>query len=199
MINLNQHTLMDAIYNPIFKDTCTFVKTSAETQGEYSELEITLGPLGGNPLHKHTAFCETFTVLEGQLGVSLQGMDRILLPGESVTVEPGDIHRFFNPTNEDVTFRLLFTPGHTGAENMLRILYGLARDGETNKNGIPKSIVHLALCGEMGNSKLPGILSLISPLLKALAWYGKRNKVEQMLLEKYCRQKATVQKQASVL
>jgi quercetin dioxygenase-like cupin family protein len=59
------------IVNPVFKDVCPFLQTSAETNGRLSELEVTLGPGGGNPLHRHTGFTETFTAIEGNLGLSL--------------------------------------------------------------------------------------------------------------------------------
>ena len=53
------------INNPIFDDTVTFVKTSKETGGEYTLLEIQLSPGGGNPLHYHFDYEETFTAKEG--------------------------------------------------------------------------------------------------------------------------------------
>lgn len=65
-------------------------------------------------------------------------MNIILKPGEKITIQKGEAHRFYNSSNQPIKFNLQFTPGHTGAENMLRILYGLACDGMTNKKGIPK-------------------------------------------------------------
>ena len=53
------------INNPIFDDTVTFVKTSKETGGEYTLLEIQLSPGGGNPLHYHFDYEETFMAKEG--------------------------------------------------------------------------------------------------------------------------------------
>src|SRR5687768_6035390 len=126
------------IYNPIFKDTVTFIRTAAETHGEISELEVTLGAEGGNPRHFHSQMDETFIAMEGNLGVHLNGKDHILKPGETVTVKTGDTHRFFNPGKETIKFHLTFVPGHTGAENMLRIIYGLACYGKADKKGIPK-------------------------------------------------------------
>lgn len=55
------------VVNPIFKDTCTFLQTSAEANGAFSEMEVTLGPNGGNPLHRHAGFAETFLPIEGNL------------------------------------------------------------------------------------------------------------------------------------
>jgi quercetin dioxygenase-like cupin family protein len=178
--------MKDIIFNPIFKDTCIFLKTAAQTNGEYSAMEVMLGARGGNPLHRHTAFTETFTVLEGELGLVVNGRNRVLRAGERVIVQKGEPHRFYNPGTAEARFHLQFTPGHTGAERMLRIVYGLARDGETDGKGIPKSLLTTALLLEMGDSGLPGMLSVFSPVLRLLAAYARRKGIEQRLVDKYC-------------
>ena len=48
------------IVNPIIKDTVTFLQTSQESGGKITEGEITLMPGGGNPLHYHKTYSETF-------------------------------------------------------------------------------------------------------------------------------------------
>jgi quercetin dioxygenase-like cupin family protein len=175
------------IVNPVFKDVCTFLQTSAETNGRLSELEVTLGPGGGNLLHRHTGFTETFTAIKGNLGLSLNGREIVLKPGETVTVKKGEVHRFYNNgKQQEVKFNLVFTPGHTGAENMLRIMYGLAQDGLTDNKGAPKSLMTIAVAGELGDSSLAGFLSLLSPILKIMAAYARKKGHDKMLLEKYC-------------
>jgi quercetin dioxygenase-like cupin family protein len=173
------------IYNPIFKDTVTFIKTSRETRGQISEMEVILGPGGGNPIHKHTAFTETFTVLDGQLRLHLDGKELILNKGESVIVMVGQAHRFYNTSEAPALFNLKFIPGHTGAENMLRIMYGLARDGKTNKSGIPKNVNALVVAGDLGDSNLVGIPGLFISVMKFLTTIT-RGKTETKLVEKYC-------------
>ena len=71
------------IINPIIKDTITFIQTSEETKREISELELTLMPEGANFSHYHKTFTETFTAVEGRLGLKLRGDNvKILKPGE---------------------------------------------------------------------------------------------------------------------
>jgi quercetin dioxygenase-like cupin family protein len=152
------------IVNPVFGDTCTFIKTSKETNGQYSHLEATLAPGGKNPLHKHRSYSETFTCLEGDLSLTVEDKEVTLHPGDTFTIPKGTAHRFLNRTNKVVKFQVVFTPGNTGAENMLRIIYGLACDGKANKEGVPKSISSIALIGEIGDSRLTGIFSVLSPL-----------------------------------
>jgi mannose-6-phosphate isomerase-like protein (cupin superfamily) len=86
-------------------------------------------PNGGNPLHSHKTYSETFTAIDGELGVKLgKNKTKILKPGESYTVEAMALHSFFNPTEKEIKFNVKMNPGHTGFENSIRIIYGLAGD-----------------------------------------------------------------------
>lgn len=175
------------IVNPIIKDTLTFLRTFEETGGQITEAEITLMPKGGNPLHYHKSYAETFTAIEGELGVKLGNNEkRILKAGESYTVEPRALHSFFNPTEKEIKFNVRINPGHTGFENSLRIIYGLASDGLTDKNTIPKSLTNVAIIVCMSDMNLPGLFTYIFPLLKFIAKRAKANGKEQKLIDRYC-------------
>ena len=175
------------IVNPIIKDSVTFIQTSEESGGKVTEAEITLMPEGGNPLHYHKSYSETFTAIEGDLGVKLGKKDtKILKPGESHTVEPMSLHCFFNPTQKEIKFNVKLTPGHNGFEYSLRILYGLAADGLTNKKSIPKSLKHTAIIVCMSDMNVPGLLTLLYPLLERISKKAKINGEEQKLIAKYC-------------
>lgn len=171
------------IINPLFKDTVTFLTTASETNGVYSECEVTLMPGGGNPPHIHHRFVETFKAIQGQLGLKTL----ILEPGDSFPVPIGTVHNFFNPGHERILFKIRFEPGFEGFNQMLRILYGLARDGKTNKKGIPNSLAAIAIAGELGDTQLPGLWKLVAPLLRLIADRARRNGLEQQLLNTYCR------------
>lgn len=175
------------IVNPIIKDTVTFLQTSEESGGKITEAEITLMPGGGNPLHYHKTFSETFTAIEGDLGIKLGKKEsKILKEGETYTVEPMSVHGFFNPADREIKFNVKLRPGHTGFENSLRIIYGLAEDGLTDKNTIPKSIKHSAIVLCMSDMNLPGIFTWMFPLLKLIAKRAKESGEEQKLMDKYC-------------
>jgi hypothetical protein len=47
---------------PQLMNSATFIKTSAETDGEHTHAEIDLGKSDGPPLHYHNAFSERFEV-----------------------------------------------------------------------------------------------------------------------------------------
>lgn len=97
-------------------------------------------------------------------------------------------HRFFNDTNEDIIFHVLLNPGSIGFENSLRITYGLANDGLTNKKSVPKSLFHLAVVAKIGDSNLTGAIGMITPLLDLLYRKAKKNGIEEKLIRKYCNQ-----------
>jgi mannose-6-phosphate isomerase-like protein (cupin superfamily) len=173
------------IVNPVIKDVATFLRTAKESNAKLTEIEIKVMPGGGNKLHYHKTYSETFVAVEGELGIRIGKQEnKILKPGEQYTVQPMQLHAFFNPGDKPVTFLVRIEPGHEGFENSLRILYGLAADGLTFKDSIPKNFVHTALILNMSDMNAPGLLTWIFP---ALQWIAKRSKgVEQRLISQYC-------------
>lgn len=174
------------IVNPVIKDEATFIRTARES--DVSELEIKLLPKGGNVLHYHKTYSETFQAINGPLGLRLGKEKTIILqPGQRYTVKPMQLHAFFNPSDErEITFTITIEPGHEGFENSLRILYGLAADGLTDQRSIPKNLKHTALVLVMSDMNAPGLLTWVFPVLKWIARRAKASGVEEQLLAKYC-------------
>lgn len=54
-------------YNPLNGEHTKILKSSADTLGEYTLLEVSLMPGGGNPPHYHTRFTEEFIAIEAVL------------------------------------------------------------------------------------------------------------------------------------
>jgi mannose-6-phosphate isomerase-like protein (cupin superfamily) len=174
------------IVNPIIRDIATFVQTAKESGSKVSEIEIVLMPGGGNTLHYHKTYSETFIADDGDLGLKLKDEEKVLKPGESYTVKPMELHAFFNPTDRRIKFKIKIEPGHEGFENSLRILYGLAADGLTNSKSIPKNLTHTALLINMSDMNAPGFLTWIFPLLRWIAKGAKARREEQRLIRQYC-------------
>lgn len=174
------------IINPIIKDEVTFIQTSSETNGEFSELEVKLMPKGGTPMHYHRNFDEQFIVHQGELTLCLRNQKIKLKAGEQFVVKKGKVHRFINESDHPIHFTTIIKPGHEGFENALSILYGLASDGKTNQKGIPLSLVELAVVSKMSDMNQAGILSLLSPLMTLLNKAAQWKEIDQQLIEKYC-------------
>ncbi len=175
------------IYNPLQKDAVTFVQTSLETNGACTLLDMEVAPGGGNMLHYHTSFAEHFTVISGEFGVQIGKEQFELKPGGSAVAPVMALHRWYNTSQQTALVRVELRPGNTGFERSLQIAYGLARDGFMNKQGLPKSIVHMALLVELADTGVPGFFSAIAPLMRMIAKRARRKGVERELIERYCR------------
>ncbi len=174
-------------FNPIFNDSVTFLETCKESNGRHTIAEIELHKSDGPPLHYHKAFIEKFEALEGDLHLKIGKKTKVLKPGELLVVHPRTPHKFYNPTNDRVKFKVTLEPGHSGMENFIKILYSLAADGLTDKKGNPKKFSHLASILVMSDTNGSGLLTLLSPFIRIVAKKAKKNGTEQWLIDKYCR------------
>ena len=71
-------------------------------------------------------------------------------------------------------------------ENFIKIFYGLAFDGLTDKKGKPRKFAHLAVALVMSDSNAPGWMSLLAPVIRNVAKRAKKNGTEKWLLDRYC-------------
>lgn len=177
--------LVRTIYNPVFDDTVTFKKFSYETGGEYTLLEIDLAPGGGNAMHYHNRFTETFIAVEGELGVDLGRQSFILKEGEYLTVDKGQVHRFYNPGNDRIVFHVRIEPGSAGFERSLYLLYGLTQDGYAREDGLLQEFDHTAIFLSLSDTRVPGLLNIMNPLFKRAARKAERSGLQDELLERY--------------
>jgi quercetin dioxygenase-like cupin family protein len=175
------------IYNPVQKDTVTFLKTAADTNGEFTLVEVELAAGGGVGIHYHKTYSEKFDCLEGELGVQLGKEIHRLNPNQSATAHPNINHRFFNSSKKLCRFRVELRPASAGFEKSLQIGYGLARDGQTNSKGFPKNRLALAWLFEISESNLPGWMSIFEFILRRQAQKAKKVGLDAELTKKYVR------------
>ncbi len=175
------------IYNPVQKDSVTFLKTSDETGGEYTRIEVEAAPGGGTVPHYHVTYEEQFEVVEGALEVTVGGTTRTLLPGERALAPLNTRHHWRNLTGGPTRFLVELRPASAGFEKALKAGYGLARDGRTNAKGIPKNLYHLAVLLEWSEQRLPGAFTVAEPLFRLLARRARRKGVDRELEARYCR------------
>ena len=170
--------------NPLMKNEVTFIQFAGESDEKITILENVLQPGGSNQLHYHKTYAETFTAIDGDLGLKIGRKKeiRMLKPGESYTLPPEMPHCFFNPGKEAIRFRSETSPGHEGFEKSIMISFGLSADGLFRKNFIRNASIILS----MSDMRIPGIPSLFDPVLKCIAYFSKG--YEKALVEKYCKQ-----------
>ncbi len=173
------------IYNPIQKDYVTFLKTSEETNGESTLVEVELAPKGGVGIHYHKTYSEKFDCLDGELKVEAGKTIHTLLPGQTITALTNINHRFFNTSGKACKFLVELRPASRGFEQSLQIGYGLARDGETNSKGFPKNRLALAWLFEISESNLPGWMSIFEFILRRQAKKAKVIGLDKELIKKY--------------
>lgn len=173
------------IYNPIQKDTVTFLKTHADTNGESTLVEVELADGGGVGLHYHKTYSENFTCLEGEVQVQLGKIIHKLQPGQSAIAEPNDNHLFRNRSGKSCKFRVELKPASRGFEQSLQIGYGLARDGQCKPNGFPKDNLALAWLFEISESNLPGWRSIFEIILRSQAKKARRKGIDKELTDRY--------------
>lgn len=172
--------------NPIYKDTAHFLNTSEETNGEFTRIELTVTGDGGNTPHFHKGYSEKFTVVEGKLKLLAGDRYVTLETGESFLVPPLMKHCFEGQGQSAAKFIVEFRPGQPGFEKGLAIGYGLAKDGLTNKKGIPKNFLHLALLIQLTQAYIPGILfSILRPIIVWTAARAVAKDEDKKLIAKY--------------
>ena len=81
------------------------------TMGDFSLIEIVTSPgTPGPPPHNHPDAAEFFYVAEGTLDVFIDGEWSRLQAGESVTLEPGQVHTLANNGTQDVRWLTGWSP-----------------------------------------------------------------------------------------
>lgn len=86
--------------------------------------------------HRHPSMVERFTVLQGELSVRLDGTMSLLREGQTTEVRPGHWHDWWNASDADALVRVEVTPGERFM-HAIETLFGLARLGHTNDEGMP--------------------------------------------------------------
>lgn len=150
--------LSRVIQNPVTGERLTFLATAEETGGELLKVKSEL-PAGspGVPMHYHLAFTERFEVLEGRLDMYLGGKNHVVLsPGQTAFTPIRVHHRFWNGSDGPVVFLGETRPARK-MERALRTAHGLARDGRTNRKGVPTNPFELALLYELSESYIVGM------------------------------------------
>jgi len=185
------------ITNPTVHDRAHFTQYASEDpSAPYTLVTITQEPGGAIPLHFHRHVVETFSVLKGALGVHLAGTQHLLQAGETLHVLTGNVHRFYNPGAEDVTFQVAVEGTATdlptrvaqaeGFEKILYIVYGLAHDGMVWSDGMPRNPLYLSVVAHLRDTNIAWAGGfLVAGLMRGLGFAAWMAGSEEWLVERY--------------
>jgi quercetin dioxygenase-like cupin family protein len=130
----------DTLRNPVTGEQLHFVKTSADTGGEYVLVEVTVEPNGFvAAAHVHPYQTETFEILNGTVHFQLGKETVVANTGDTLRVEPGTAHRFWNAGATPAWFSAEVRPA-LGFESLIETMFALAADGKTNRKGLPNPL-----------------------------------------------------------
>lgn len=169
----------DVLENPVTKERATILELPFQNPDGRFVVDL-LALVGARVVgeHVHPKLVEHFTVLEGELTVKRDGKTSILRKGESATIEPGVWHDWWNAANADARVRIEVTPGERFG-HMIETLFGLARMGHVNKQGLPHPLQLAVFAQEFSDVfilKSPPpvvqqvIFSALAPIAKALGY-----------------------------
>ena len=169
----------DTIHNPVTGERVTFLRTARETKGESVFIEVELEPNGFVAMaHVHPKQSERFEVVSGRLAMKLGRRRLELGPGESVVVEPGTPHKFWNAGESAASFRTEVRPA-LQFERLLETMFALANDGKTSKRGMPNPLRLAVIANHhFGDVRLPIVpawmqkvsLAMGAPLGRAIGY-----------------------------
>jgi mannose-6-phosphate isomerase-like protein (cupin superfamily) len=165
----------DVLENPATGERVVFRRTAAETGGEALEYELRFRPQGFLVReHLHPAQSERHEVLEGRLGLHLDGEDRVLEPGDGVIVPAAAPHRLF-PVGDEPVHALFELRPALRTEELLETFVRLAQEGKIDRKGNPKplELALLARAFEAEGYATKPPLAVQHVLLAPLAWLAK--------------------------
>lgn len=161
------------IDNPVTGQRAIFIETARESGGARSVMDVATTPGGGVLLHRHADHEEWIDVLEGEIELTMDGVTWRAGAGEHIVIAAGAVHSWRNPSADRVLrFRGVITPGHPGFEAVLRVSFGLGRDGGLRAGGLPRRFADLALLADWDPSLLAvGPRRWLAPLMR---WSARR-------------------------
>ena len=142
----------ETIENPVTGERITWIETAQSTGGELLAFDLYIRPGAAVAVeHRHVRQEERFAVHSGTVGFEVAGKERVVGPGEGVTVPIGVAHRWWNAGEDEARVRVELRPA-LDTETFFETFFGLARDGKTNAKGIPGLLQIAVAFRDLGDS-----------------------------------------------
>src|SRR5215207_1353413 len=128
----------DEIFNPRTGQRVIFLQTGAETNGELLCSE-SYYPFAGavEPEHVHPLQESGAEVISGSLCFRVDGEERQLRAGESITIPANTPHFFWNDAQEEEAHFIGWFRPALEIDRFFESFFGLAQDGKLNEKGLP--------------------------------------------------------------
>lgn len=144
-----------SIQNAATGERIVFVRTAAETGGEFLELEDFWTRRGHRTTeHVHPQMEERWTVVSGCAAFRIGGAECTLGEGETIVAPAGVPHVAWNPGDAPVHLRIQMRPALRWEEFVER-LFLLVRHGPTDERGLPEPAQLVALMHEFPREIAP--------------------------------------------
>ena len=135
----------DFIENPFTGEAMTFLLTGRETSGELLRIDMRVSPGGfAAGEHVHPDQEERFEIARGEITLRVDGVERRYVRGEQITIPAGTPHVWWNSGSDDLRVTLEFRPAGRFDE-FITTFFALARAGKTNRRGVPRNLLQLAV------------------------------------------------------
>jgi quercetin dioxygenase-like cupin family protein len=135
----------DEIVNVNMGARIVFRRTTEETRGEFLQFDFFLRPHKGVASeHIHPRQVESFKVMAGTMRGRMSGEERSVANGGSVAVPAGTPHIWWNDSEGEAHLLVEFRPA-LKTEVFFETVFGLARTGKAREDGLPKSILQMAV------------------------------------------------------
>ena len=130
----------EVLENPPMGGRIVFRRVASETNGELLEFDCFMEPHKTiAKAHLHPRQEEQFEVIGGRGRGRLGDEEKTVGPGDVVVTPPGVPHVWWNDGEDELHLRVQFRPA-LDSETFLENVWGLAKDGKANKDGIPKPL-----------------------------------------------------------
>lgn len=172
----------ETIYNPVTGEKLLVLESTEEV----FRMGFAIEPhseIAGEHIHPFQQ--QSVTVTKGELHCRIDGVTSVLRAGDSATIPAGARHFQWNPTDREARAIEEYRPAGR-IHSLFRVLFTLAREGKTNRKGIPKPLIGAAFMAEFKDTGRPSSVGLrllfgvLAPLARLLGYRKTiRNYVEK--------------------
>ena len=174
----------DVIWNPLTGEKAMLVESAAESGGArvVADFGVEAGGFVPGGVHVHDHCAEHVEIRAGRITFAIAGQQRVVGPGEQLSVAPGTWHEWWNAGDDEVLVRVRIEPA-LRFEEAIMVIWGLCADGHTDAQGRPSPLLGALLATrfrrEIRFRRPPDAVQRV--LFPPLAALGRRRGLERTI------------------